>query len=105
LLPQRGHRPGTLEAIDAKAFYRRRAVRNLPFLLTLVAVLCGLALAGSGGDLRLDVVWYPPVPAGAWALGWLVVRFISNPLERALLRASASRASARVGALPSEVSA
>jgi peptidoglycan/LPS O-acetylase OafA/YrhL len=38
---------GALAAIDAKAFYRRRAARILPCLLILVAVLCGLALAGA----------------------------------------------------------
>ena len=59
----------------------------------------------AGGDLRLGAAWYPPVLAGAWALGWLVARFVSNPLERVLLRASASRASARVGALSPKVSA
>lgn len=45
----------------------------------------------AGGDLRWGVAWYPPILAGAWALGWLVARFISGPLERALARASASR--------------
>ncbi len=59
----------------------------------------------AGGDLRLGVAWYPAILAGAWALGWLVARFISVPLERLLLRASASRASARTGALSPKVSA
>ena len=36
----------TLARIDAKEFWRRRAARILPCLLLLVAVLCGLALAG-----------------------------------------------------------
>jgi peptidoglycan/LPS O-acetylase OafA/YrhL len=45
----------------------------------------------AGADLRWGVAWYPLVLAGAWALGWLVARFISAPLERALLRAGASR--------------
>ena len=59
----------------------------------------------AGGDLRLGVAWYPTILAGAWALGGLVARFISVPLERLLLRASASRASARTGALSPKVSA
>ena len=59
----------------------------------------------AGGDLRLGAAWYPPILAGAWALGWIVARFISVPLERLLLRASASRASARTGALSPKVSA
>ena len=37
---------GSLAAIDLPAFYRRRAARIVPCLLILVAVLCGLALAG-----------------------------------------------------------
>jgi peptidoglycan/LPS O-acetylase OafA/YrhL len=37
---------GRLAAKDVRAFYRRRAARILPCLLVLVAVLCGLALAG-----------------------------------------------------------
>ena len=37
---------GTLAAIDAKAFYRRRAARIVPCLLALVAVLSALALLG-----------------------------------------------------------
>ena len=37
---------GTLAAIDAKAFYRRRAARIVPCLLALVAVLSVLALLG-----------------------------------------------------------
>ena len=59
----------------------------------------------AGGDLRLGAAWYPPILAGAWALGWIVARFICVPLERLLLRASASRASARTGALSPKVSA
>jgi len=45
----------------------------------------------AGADLRTGWVCYPPVLAGAWALGWLVARFVSTPLERALLGADASR--------------
>ncbi len=56
-------------------------------------------------DPRWGVLCYPPVLVGAWALGWLVARFVSNPLERRLQRASASRAPAREGALPGKVSA
>ena len=55
----------------------------------------------AGADLRYGASWYPPVLAGAWALGWLVARFVSQPLERRLLRrAGASRVPARAGALP-----
>ena len=59
----------------------------------------------AGGDLRMGAAWYPPVLAGAWALGWLVARFVSNPLERIAPRAGASRASVRANALSPEVSA
>jgi len=59
----------------------------------------------AGGDLRLGVAWYGPVLAGAWALGWLVARFISNPLARALARAGASRAAATLRDVSGKVSA
>jgi len=59
----------------------------------------------AGGDLRLGVAWYGPVLAGAWALGWLVARFISVPLARALGRAGASRAPAPLGDMSPKVSA
>ena len=59
----------------------------------------------AGGDLRLGVAWYAPVLAGAWALGWLVARFISNPLARALGRAGASRATAPLRDISAKVSA
>ncbi len=60
----------------------------------------------AGAGLRHGALWYPPVLAGAWALGWLVARFVSNPLERRLLRrAGASRVPARAGTLSRKVSA
>lgn len=59
----------------------------------------------AGGDLRLGVAWYPPLLAGAWALGWLVARFISNPLARALGRAGASRAISPLRDISTKVSA
>ena len=58
----------------------------------------------AGADLRLGVVCHPPILAGSWALGWLVARFVSSPLERLILRASASRAPAPAGTLSPEVS-
>ena len=48
----------------------------------------------AGGDLRTGWIWYPTILAGAWALGWVVARVVSNPLERLLLRPRASRADA-----------
>ena len=60
------------------------------------------AYDAAGADLRLGVAWYPPLLAGSWALGWLVARFISTPLERALAGASASRATATAGAISQE---
>ncbi len=59
----------------------------------------------AGADLRLGVAWYPPVLAGAWALGWVVARFVSGPLERLLARAGASPARERAGVSAQEVSA
>ena len=44
------------------------------------------AFRASGGDLRWGIVWYGPAVALAWALGWLVARFLSVPGERALRR-------------------
>ena len=52
----------------------------------------------AGADARSGAAWYLPVLAGSWALGALVARLLSTPLERALLRASASREPARAGA-------
>ena len=59
----------------------------------------------AGGDLRWGVLCYPPVLAGTWALGWLVGRFVSAPLERRLLGARASRATVSAPAVMKEVSA
>ena len=60
----------------------------------------------AGAGLRWGALWYPPVLVGAWALGWLVARFVSNPLERRLLRrAGASRLPARAATLPGKASA
>jgi peptidoglycan/LPS O-acetylase OafA/YrhL len=59
----------------------------------------------AGGDLRWGVLCYPPVLAGTWALGWLVGRFVSTPLEQRLLRARASRATTPASVATREVSA
>ena len=40
---------------------------------------------GTGSDLRLGWVWYPPVLASAWTLGWVVDRVLSTPANRTLL--------------------
>ena len=56
----------------------------------------------AGADPRWDIAWYPLVLIGAWALGWLVARIVSGPLERALLRTRASRGSAPTGATAAE---
>lgn len=39
-----------------------------------------------GGGPRWGLLWYPPALAGAWALGWLVARYFSEPAERMLRR-------------------
>ena len=54
----------------------------------------------AGGGLRLGACWYVPVLAGAWALGWLVARFVSQPLERRFARAGAPPATAFGKELP-----
>ena len=59
----------------------------------------------AGADLRLGAAWYPAVLVGAWALGWAVARLVSGPLERLVLRASASRLAAPASAMPTRVSA
>ncbi len=53
----------------------------------------------TGGDLRTGWIWYPPILAGAWALGWVVARIVSNPLERLLLRTRVPRADAPATAM------
>ena len=60
----------------------------------------------AGSDLRLGLVWYAPILAGAWALGWVVERSFSAPLARAIAggSASASRPLARGATLAPEAS-
>jgi len=53
----------------------------------------------AGSDLRTGWIWYLPILVGTWTLGWLVARFVTNPLERWLLRTRASRAAAPATAL------
>ena len=59
----------------------------------------------AGANLRTGFAWYLPVLVGTWTSGWLVARFISNPLERLALRAGASRTSPRAGTFFTEPSA
>ncbi len=58
------------------------------------------AFKAAGGDPRLGVAWYAPVLAGAWALGWLVARFVSQPLERRFTRRGTSPSTAFGKELP-----
>jgi len=60
--------------------------------------------AAIGGDMRWAVLCYPPLLAGAWALGWCVARNVSGPLERRFLRADAARAAAPGRGMAVEVS-
>jgi peptidoglycan/LPS O-acetylase OafA/YrhL len=39
-----------------------------------------------GGDVRWGILWYAPVVALSWALGWAVARTLSIPSERGLRR-------------------
>lgn len=39
-----------------------------------------------GGDMQSGYLWYLPVIVLCWALGWLVARFISTPLDHRLRR-------------------
>lgn len=65
----------------------------LTHMFVVWAVVDAVDAAGATG--RMSFAAYLPVLAGAWALGWLVARFVSQPLERMLLRprGSASRVS------------
>jgi len=40
-----------------------------------------------GGHLWWGILWYLPVVAGSWLLGWLVARYLSLPEEQRLRRA------------------
>jgi len=40
-----------------------------------------------GGHLWWGILWYLPVLAGSWLLGWLVARYFSTPAEQRLRRA------------------
>lgn len=39
-----------------------------------------------GGDLYWGILWYPPALALSWLLGWLIAKYISQPLERIIKR-------------------
>lgn len=55
---------------------------------------------GSGASKRWGVLWYAPTIAACWALGWVVARFFSGPLDkrirRRLLRSIREKSSATV---------
>jgi len=55
-------------------------------VLTLVRIY-----KGSGTGIRWGILWYPPVFALAWVLGWLVARYFSVHCERALRQRLLSR--------------
>ncbi len=40
----------------------------------------------AGGDLRTGWMWFAPIVALAWCLGWTLDRFVSAPADRALRR-------------------
>jgi len=96
-------------ATPARAFAWLRSFGRLSYevyLTHMFVVWLGVdAFHASGADPRRAALLYPPVLAAAWALGWIVAKRVSNPLERRFLRAWASRAGARARGLSSEVSA
>lgn len=102
-------RAGTATQPPLRAFGWLRSFGRLSYEIYLthmfVVWLVVDRFVAAGADLRLGVVWYPPVLVGAWALGWAVARFVSGPLERLVLRASASRLGGPASATPTKVSA
>jgi len=87
----------------SRAFAWLRSAGRLSYeiYLTHMVVVWAIvdAFDAAGADARTGAAWYLPMLAGCWALGWLVARFVSTPLERRLLRAGASRGPARTGVL------
>ena len=102
-------RAGTATSPPMRAFAWLRSFGRLSYEIYLthmfVVWLVVDRFTAAGDDLRTGVAWYLPVLACAWALGWAVARFISEPLERLVLRASTSRMGAAARVLPTEVSA
>ena len=102
-------RAATLAAAPWRAFGWLRSAGRLSYEIYLthmfVIWLVVDRFDAAGADARSGAACYLPVLAGSWALGWLVARFISVPLERLVLRAGASRVPARTSAAAAEVSA
>ena len=99
VLASRWHAPAWAPAsASTGAFAWLRSFGRLSYEIYLVHMFVVWAVVdavkGAGGDPRWSMAWYAPVLAGAWALGWLVARFISQPLARRLTRACALPASA-----------
>jgi peptidoglycan/LPS O-acetylase OafA/YrhL len=100
-------RAGTVTTPPWLAFGWLRAFGRLSYEIYLthmfVVWLVVDRFSAAGSDLRLGFVWYPPILAGAGALGWVVERVFSGPLARAIVGTSASRVPAHAGTLAAKV--
>ena len=65
--------------------------------LTHMFVVFGVVrlFRASGGDLRIGYLWYLPVLAGCWVLGWATERLLSGPAERWLKEQMLTKEAAR----------
>ena len=101
-------RVGTATTPPWRAFGWLRSFGRLSYEIYLthmfVVWLVVDRFTAAGSDLRLGLAWYPPILAGAWALGWVVERVFSAPLARAIVGARASRVPVHAGTLAARIS-
>jgi peptidoglycan/LPS O-acetylase OafA/YrhL len=73
-------------SIRGTAFLRSLGRMSYEVYLTHMFVVLAVvdAFKARGGGMRWGVLWYAPALGFSWLLGWLVARFVSTPIERAL---------------------
>ena len=79
-------RDGTLSPIPGTRWLRSFGRLSYEIYLTHMFLVWPVihAFKARGGQLWWGILWYVPVVASSWLLGWLVARFLSIPSERFL---------------------